>query len=47
LGPVHCSHESNQVDALAAMVDADCHFKMPGMELRGSDAVKQMVRFLS
>ena len=35
--------ESNQIEALAAVIDADCHFKMPGMELRGSEAVQQML----
>src|SRR5437870_822565 len=27
--------ESRKIDALEAIVDADCHFKMPGMELHG------------
>jgi predicted ester cyclase len=33
--------ESNQLDKLSEVMDADCHFKMPGMEFRGVGALKQ------
>src|SRR3954467_13368396 len=35
--------ESNQLDALEALIDPDCHFKMPGMELRGIAALRGML----
>jgi ketosteroid isomerase-like protein len=35
--------ESNQLDALDALIDPDCHFKMPGMDLRGSAALRGML----
>jgi steroid delta-isomerase-like uncharacterized protein len=35
--------ESNQFDALMTMIDPDCHFKMPGMDLHGREALKQML----
>ncbi len=35
--------ESNQLDEAAKQMDPDCQFKMPGMELRGRDALKQML----
>ncbi len=35
--------ESNQLDSLTGLLDADCHFKMPGLEIRGSAALKEML----
>jgi ketosteroid isomerase-like protein len=35
--------ESNQLDALDDLIDPDCHFKMPGMDIRGSAALRQML----
>jgi steroid delta-isomerase-like uncharacterized protein len=35
--------ENGQLDALESFIDADCHFKMPGMELRGRAALLDML----
>ena len=35
--------ESNRLDAIAEVIDADCHFKMPGMEFSRVAAMKQML----
>jgi ketosteroid isomerase-like protein len=35
--------ETKQLDRLAEVVAADCHFKMPGAEFRGLDALKQLL----
>ena len=35
--------ESKQLDRLTEVVDRDCHFKMPGFEFRGADALRQML----
>jgi predicted ester cyclase len=36
--------EAGEIDGLAQRIDADCHFKMPGLDLHGRDALLQMLR---
>src|SRR5437667_6181645 len=35
--------EAGKVDELSDLVDADCHFKMPGMDLHGRAQLLQML----
>jgi steroid delta-isomerase-like uncharacterized protein len=35
--------ESNRLDEMAKLVDPDCHFKMPGAEMRGFEAMKPLL----
>lgn len=36
--------ETGRLDELTKLIDADCHFKMPGMDLRGAPALVQMLQ---
>jgi predicted ester cyclase len=35
--------EAHELDRLGELIDADCQFKMPGMEFRGLAALRQMM----
>jgi steroid delta-isomerase-like uncharacterized protein len=35
--------ESGKLDELRGLIDPDCHFKMPGAEMRGADAILQLL----
>src|SRR5688572_17847788 len=36
--------ESGKLDEVASLIDPDCHFKMPGLELRGAGPLLEVLR---